>query len=356
MSKKTLSTDELLRKTYTDFDSGNYSDRATIDDGDFSDIIGSFTDDIREKLNIQNIAPDSPIKNAFLQPYKNFNRFYTIFNENELGNLTSYVFITRPDCNISLADQKKSNYNADPYWVNAGANKNMVYLLTSDTVSQDHDFISFLTDRTESFQVPDQNLKQFNTAQPLSGWTLNYAGNSNESMSGGTLDITFRDDVNLRVTKLIENWVTYIDKVVKGEITPKTNYIWYKIFDYMSSIYYFVCDPTASQILFYSKFTGVFPINAPLSAWSHNLHGTPDPKINVTFAYSIVEHNSFDVIKDFNCNSHLGAREDCHPANFINTDFVPNYDISDMSMLSIVGAPFVALDSASDRLYLRWKA
>ena len=88
---------------------------------------------------------------------------------------------------------------------------------------------------------------------------------------GGQCSITFLDTSDIEVFKFHKLWVDYIDKIVKGSLTPQSKYLdpnnaAFGAVDYMSSAYVMRLKPVAgvkNNILYIGKAIGIFPLNLP---------------------------------------------------------------------------------------------
>lgn len=286
----------------------------------------------------------------------NFNRYYSIFPDMEMPqDLKSYVFVTRPELNVIDKAGTKS-YNGKKGGlglVNRNAKDNrlqhmallypeVLQMLTED-YSSVHDFIPYLQGRTESLQVPDYNIRTMDFSIPFFNYKFTYPTVTNESVTGGTFELVVREDSDLRLTNMFQFWVYYMDAVMKGIMFPSDWHIHQNYYDFMCSVYEFVCDPSSERILYFAKYTGCYPTGVPLSTFSHNLRSNVEPRISLTFNYIKVEHMEPRILKDFNANSRpTGSR-------------MPSYDTTfGVSGQSLVGAPKVEWNSQSNALFLHW--
>lgn len=290
----------------------------------------------------------------------NFNRFYAIFPDMEFtGNLKSYVFITRPEMNLTGSSSDSGGYSvggnaatsisADNIHDSrlqymAAMNPELMYMLTED-YNDYHDFIPFLQGRTESLQLPDYQIRTSDFTIPFYSYKYSYPTVTNESITGGTFDITFREDVDMRVSKLFQFWIYYMDAVIKNKMKPSRYHIINNYYDFMCSVYEIIVDQTAQKIMFWAKYTGCYPTSVPLSNFSHNIRSVMDNKVSITFNYMKVEMLEPAVISDFNFNSRVppGAS----PVDVYNTEFSM---VSD----SLVGSPHIDLTSDETGLTLNW--
>ena len=283
-----------------------------------------------------------------------FNRYYKIFPSEEMSSLCSYVFIVRPDLNMAAA------INADPYF-------NSIYNLYPDIISgltqfsssdvnvpYSHHFVPFLTDRILSYQVSDYSVKSYEFEQPFTGYKTSYAGNSNESKSGVTFDISFRESSGLMVTKYFDAWVRYIDAVTTGRIAGKSEYIQAKlktgasIIDYATAVYLIKTKPDGEEIVYFHKSVGGFPTTVPHSNWSFAKDGAVDNTINIQFSGGFPESLKPRILVEFNYNSGVIVASDATTPHLIDrltrSTLVPaKYGNP------IVDVPYIVYDDSHDR-------
>lgn len=286
------------------------------------------------------------------EPWNSFDRWYSVDLNQEHPSGRHYIFICRPDLNLvepgtSASSKgkkqlnKKNGISEDPFFryladfypdiissltaefainsssqrssqlssANAGSGfGNALYdKFEGGRVMPVHTFIPFLTSRVESLQLPDYSIKTDELRQPFTRYGIPYSSSAIESMSAGDFDLTFRDDKYLSVRKLFYAWVYYMDGVMRDRFTPKDKYIIYNCFDYATSIYDFQVDETGENVIWWTKYTGCFPYQVPISDISFNKGSDPDPKCSIPFKYYMCEPLSYASLIDFNFNS-LGYR------------------------------------------------
>lgn len=166
-----------------------------------------------------------------------------------------------------------------------------------------HSLIPFLTGRVESLQQPDFSIKNYNLTQPYTRYSIPYAASAIESQTGGSFDITFRDDGQFSVRKLFYAWIYYMDGVMRNKFKPKDKYILYNAFDYATSVYDIMVDATGENIIWWSKYTGCFPTSVPISDLSFNKGSAPDSKVSIPFVYYYHEDLNVGSLLDLNFNS-----------------------------------------------------
>ena len=292
----------------------------------------------------------------------NFNRYYKIFPSEEMGTLISYVFIVRPDLNMAAAAA------TTPYFYDIMCRYPEIYTALTyadaeeiNVKSLNHHFIPFLVDRVQNYQIPDINLKSYEFEQPFTGFKTSYAGNTNESRSGSTFDISFRDTQALSITRLFDTWVRYIDLVGMGIVPPKNKYITSRILtgvatiDYATSIYLIRTKADGSEIVYFHKSVGGFPTNVPHSNWSFSREGATDNNINIQFSGAFPEPLDSRLLVDFNYNS--GVLQHGNPEKLeIMIPTQAEYRAASY-VNPIVGVPFITVDttnSSRPKYRLRW--
>jgi len=322
-----------------------------------------------------------------------YDRYYSVYPDLELDNLCQYVFIVRPDLNIIKPNSKNKLVDITDYQINRGyaansspnkdqfmryMNKyynNILRHLTSE-LTVHNDFMPYLVGRTEALQIPDYGVKNYYIMQPFTGLTLPYASNALESMTGGggTFDITFREDNEFKIHKLFQAWLHYIDGVTRNLFTPLDKYVANNIIDYATSVYCITCKADGETIIYWTKYTGAFPISNPNSDTSFNLRGSVNTRMTVQFAYFLAEAMDPMILTDFNQNAHVDSSEagikkrvkDSIPIysgtkfsgypklSTITADLLNEYAVLGTGY-GLVGSPFIYKDSNTKQYKLGWK-
>lgn len=316
---------------------------------DTDDYYKSSTDPSKKnipKIYEKNIKISHNIDYPSLQSYyQNFDRFYSIYNDLEMDSLIQYVFLVRPDLNV-ISDKFPNDTPSDTCASNAfmsymaSSHNTVLRSLTDNFPNAEHDFIPFLVGRTEAIQMPDISIKNNSISQPFTNILMPYGSNMWESLTGGSFDITFREDRDLRIHKLFQTWIYYIDGLSRGVFKPKDKYIQYNKYDYMTSVYYFVCQADGETLVWWNKYTGAFPTSVPNSDMSFNLRGAVDNRLSIPFVYFMqdIPMNPMILI-DFNRNSsgESNASSGSPPAEYLSI-----YDENvNGTRNGLFGAPFV---------------
>lgn len=333
------------------------------------------------------------------QPWVDFDRFYSVDLETELPSGRHYIFICRPDLYLVDGNSKSmklssdSRVSTDPYFTylsqfhpeiissltseftemkstrlkpSGGTGDNYVSSIrengTTYILSTQHAFIPYLTSRVESLQLPDYTIKNSAFVQPYTKYTLPYTSSAIESTTGGSLDITFREDKYFSLHKLFYAWIYYQNNVMRNIFKPKDRYIKYNELDYATSIYDIIVDDTGENIIYWSKYTGCVPTSVPMSDLSFNRNSGAETKITIPFSYFYCEHMDQNILLDFQYNS-LGYTamdsyfKDRKMFPFSISQTTPMYNADTFLGKNFVGRPviFHGTDSKLGKvLKLRW--
>ena len=255
-----------------------------------------------------------------------FNRFKVRYPDDVIEEMFGYVFFTRPQLHLfqQYSDGKKINSDLESVFEYADllyTHLDLFRLLQDDQGKGN--FIYPLCNMVRNFPVNDTIIKTRSSAETANDWKIEYGHRKNESLSANTVDLSFCDNRNLDVYNLIKIWVTYIDGVSVGRISPYRTNIVNRILDYAGSIYFFLTSEDAATIKYYCKLIGVFPINIPNSVFTWELGNLkPLDFYNITFHYSSKDESPA-VIKDFNRICGHGSSSTYIP-NITNYGIAPN--------------------------------
>lgn len=234
-----------------------------------------------------------------------FNRFKVAYPDLQLSKSFSHVFFTRPDLNLySNSGQLTSRVEQDEvfYYLN----KNSPQLLKSLTrdFSKTHDFNPFLSNMAGSFELKDEMVQTVDVGQTFTGHKMKYGRHNIESKTADSFSITYVDDEDYQIYKIHKAWTDYISNVYRGTFHSRSDNIRNRVLDYACSVYYFLCGPDGETILFWSKYTGVFPTNTPsaASSWSRGSH-IKLPEFTINYDYAWKEDFNPLSLAEFNINS-----------------------------------------------------
>lgn len=288
---------------------------------------------IRKNLNIGNPSYTG-IDTVVPQMFKKFNRWNTAFPDYHLMKTHVKIFFTRPDLNILTASSTMHDQaSIDPLYRYIYENQPLIIRNLTKYASSKHQFNPLISNNPKSFEISDEYIKTVEAGETFTGYKIFYGRNDIESKAAGEISVNYIDDYNLDIFKTHKIWVDYISKVYRGEFSPKVKYKQSKTLDYAVALYYFVLGPDGETILFWSKYTGVFPTNTSSSALSWDKDTVLKmPEINIKYVYSIKRDLDPTHLAEFNTLS----------SDYSSASYAKNYEPDNLSFgRTWVGAPFV---------------
>ena len=186
------------------------------------------------------------------------------------------------------------------------------------------------------------------TSKSIEGHTV-LPGGTLQSTQGGTISITFRETKRLEVYECLKLWMLYIHKIRKGIFAPSYNGYMYensylpattvkadypmyhpydRALDYTCSIFENITNETMSQVLYWDKWYGCYPIEATLNGIDSSSNAVTGP-LTVTavfrYQYKAPACRNINLI-EFNYNAglvdHIG-----HAKTIPDTE--PNYLVTE---------------------------
>lgn len=273
----------------------------------YTDSIITDLQTVRNRLNIGQSSTYSYIKNSMIEK---FNKFLIAYPDLYLPKSFGHIFFTRPDLNLydpntNYASLLPTISNDPTFSLLHKTEDTLLRTLTTKAFSTTHDFNPFLSNKAESFETKDVVLKTMEYGETFTGYKVKYGKNTIESETADEISIMYTEDSDYRVYKIHKAWVDYISKVYRGEISASEESIRNFILDYAASIYFFLCGPDGETILFWTKYTGVFPTNIPASeaAWQKGKVGNSE-SFSISYSYAWKEDFNPAIIEEFNRNAH----------------------------------------------------
>lgn len=253
-----------------------------------------------------------------------FNRYKLPIQDLAIGKSFSYVFFTRPDLNILDSDSGNilSQASYDPLYRHAYQSSPIVLQsLVGSKIMSNTDFLPLLSNSIKSFGIDDDYIDSSEFAGTRTGFKIPYGKNDIASRSGGQFSISYDDNRHLSVYNLHKIWIDYISKVYRGEFIPRKEYILEKRLDYAVSCYYFLTSEDGSTLIYWAKYTGVFPLNTGgnMASWvANNASQSVDLSINYKYAFR-QSYDPYSLI-EFNINAGLPNGSTTYYKNFIKED------------------------------------
>ena len=301
-----------------------------------SDLYENIYDDFKE--SIDKVKSNVNLSISRLDWFINFNRYRTTHPDYHLTGSQGHVFMTRPALNIF--DSAGSNINEEikktsdgAFFAEAIARHGTISRSLTKEFSGDHDFIPIIHNTARTIDIQDTSIDTQEYGETLTKWKVVYAKDVIKSLTSGTFSINYVDDSHLSISYLHLIWLYYMNGVSRGEYGPLQQYVKEGILDYASSCYYILTDITGENILFWSKYWGVFPTNYPSSAFSmRDSDMVKTPEVTIQYAYSFKRDMDPVILAEFNRNSLSGK----------NWEYIPIHSREEIGPYNtIVGPPFI---------------
>jgi hypothetical protein len=218
-----------------------------------------------------------------------------------------------------------------------------------------------------SIDNKEETLETSEAGKSWRGYEMSY-GHEFTGRQADEFSCVFTETNNFSVYKLIKLWMIYIDNVSRGAWSPSyfhgdekyfeseekdtmnpkdprsiryipnytDSHVYTKTLDYAASCYVIKTGPDGEDILYWTKYYGIFPVSSGASAFNYDLT-TPageTPRLNIRFRYSFKRDMNPISLIEFNDNSMI-----TNPKSVIyEAAFNPNYGHSSRPY---VGAPFI---------------
>lgn len=273
--------------------------------------------DMTAVWNVANIDVRSP-RELYRRYVTKYNK-YKLQNPNDfLAKSFGHIFFIRPDCNIfaensTVVDPKlQSNLEkaADFYYAKKHSPE-LLESLTQHNTRFNHEFLLLLSNKAESFDLSDEYIDTDTYGSSLTGYKIPYSKSDNASKTANSFSVSYKDDNLLHIYHLHKLWLAYMTREYRGKVLPRYEYICNKILDYPTCVYYILCAPDGETIIFWSKYWGVFPKNAPSSQYSYtagNAGGVSNPELKVEYQYAWKEDFNPLTLIEFNKHSNKNLR------------------------------------------------
>ena len=287
--------------------------------------------------------------------YYMYNRFKTPDLNMVHSKSFTHVFFTRPDLNLlyfngPANDQTRSNTETSMLWKR---NPDLFKLLTDRSRCMDsNNFNLLLSNQCTAFDIQDESISTVEAGKSWTEHEMSY-GHKYTSNISGSFNCTFIDTADYSVINLIKLWLTYIDNVSRGawfpsynlqntggasvSNNPRMSHVYSKTLDYAASCYVIKVGPDGEDILYWSKYYGIFPTNSGASALAWSGDGPNDtPKPNITFKYAYKRDMSPVALLEFNRAANIYDNNAAVAESSFNTEY-------GLSSRPYVGAPYIEM-------------
>ena len=383
-------TDSVLKQDSSPYKAINYDYQILIDDSTIKVPSGQSLEDqltkFRKSVNLQ-VHGDRNLGRAV--KYFLYNRYRMFDGWNLAFNRTyTHVFFTRPDLNLlyngqggenTILDDIKNHSDTFLIWQR---NPNLFRLLTDCKRTgelEPNNFNLFLSQQVTNFDFKDENISTIESTKTWKDYSIRYGG-SFKGRGAGSITLTFAETEDLAVYDFFRLWMIYIDNVTLGIWRPSYNllrstnkkdrvdttdvnrsHIYTRTLDYAASVYAFKVAPDGENILYWTKYYGIFPTNVSASQfnWSAGDNANSPMTVQVTFDYSFKKDLSPVSLLEFNRVS--GIEDDINASS----TYEPNLDMQFNTIDAngnlkipggirhgrpLVGCPFIAVQSISDSI------
>lgn len=276
---------------------------------------------LEDKLQQVRIAFGIPVHGsnavARAMKYYMYNRFKTPDRNLAHNKSVTHVFFTRPDLNILIpngggANQQTLN-NTETAMVWRRYPEIFKLLTASNRCGDKNDFNMLLSNQVQTFDIQDETLTQNKAGKSWNEYEMVY-GDAYSGRTAGEFSCNFIETSDYSIINMLKLWITYIDNVARGAWSPsydlygrgrhqiEYSHVYSKTLDYAASAYVFKCGPDGEDVLYWSKYYGVFPLNtgAGALAWDNNSPIGDSPKLSIRFAYSMKRDMSPISLVEFN--------------------------------------------------------
>lgn len=258
--------------------------------------------------------------------FDNLSKFDVFLNNNRYLDLMvsgySFVFVTKPSLFLypykptgSASPSEKlayENMTQDPlfsqFLVNEAMNDNDRFLAEQfsyykgmfPSQSLRSNFLPIFTNRIQSFPTLDVTLAQNEAFDTRHGFRMPLPTHKVESISSGSLSMTFQETANLDFMKMMTLWVNYISNITDGTFHANPIMVKNGALDYAVSIYYFILEPDGRTLKYWSKYTGCWPTSIPQANLSFNRGQQSLVETELQFVFTSKEDMNPSILEDFN--------------------------------------------------------
>lgn len=210
-----------------------------------------------------------------------------------------YLFLTTPFLNFSEENIKSNTFLSYMYEFEPDVLKQLSY--GSGAINSPSPFIKILSNRFKSMESRDTTARTKQINETFYGHKQIVPGTYLDSINGDQFTITYAETSKLHIVKLHKIWLEYVENLRRGLYHPSQSAKDFRYIDFYSSLYYFIVDFDGETIKFFSKYTGISPINIPYNVFSMAIPETPNPvELNVNYVYCYKEDMDPATLFDFN--------------------------------------------------------
>jgi len=230
----------------------------------------------------------------------------------------NYVFFTSPDLPIAsaaFAGKSLGNYNINdvlksngcflklPAYGDSIYSNDIVKTLSGDGKL----FMPIFTNRAISAPGSNQELATIDYAETWNRYKIVLGTSTKDTRIGGNFGLELLEDQNLTISKTINLWIDCMEGQFFGDVLSSHSLaidfasVQNMYIDNLVSMYHFAVRPDGKTLVYWSKYTGVFPTSKPFDVYqSRDGEATAVPSVNVNFQFSYKEDMEIAILREFN--------------------------------------------------------
>ena len=268
---------------------------------------------------------DDTVLKAFRQTTQYYNRF-KIPNPDLFGTrYFPHLFFVKPSCYIFDGNGNlRPSIKNDQAFIYASKNApNVLREISSTNGNSSYtDFMMSLSNAAISFPTSDEAINNGEYSANYTGYKVLYGKSDIMSKTDGSIEVSFNETRNFDIYLLHRLWVEYISNSYRGFFEPSSSTIFSKTLDYAGALYYIVTAENGEDIVYWTKYYGIFPISIPSTqfSWSDGrpLTISDVKKIDISYKFSFKE--------DFNPYSLIEFNQNAHAENYSSGNYLDIYN------------------------------
>ncbi|WP_368880273.1 hypothetical protein [Proteus mirabilis] len=257
-----------------------------------------------------------------------------------LSNTHTYIFFTSPDlplsedtfrglagskANVSTIMNKNGRFLKLPGYGDSIYSENIVKMLSGGGGM----FMPLFTNRALGIPSSDQTLDVVEYSETWNKYKISMGTTTKDTQIAGNFEIPMMEDQNLTVIRTLKLWVDTIQAMFLGDVISAVSTqddiaaSQNAYNDYSVSAYVFVTRPDAKTLIYWSKYTGLFPTKIPYGVLqTEDGGGNIIDKVSAEFQFSYKEDMDIAILNDFNLTQSANKGS---ITNFTGKNFFDNY-------------------------------
>lgn len=241
-----------------------------------------------------------------------FSRFPFIDPYNTMGVTHEYVFFTKPDLHLLNTSTKRLARALQNYTFFTDVYERYYHLLEqlqSSANTYSSAFMNLLSNTLRGeLDIPELEAENdLETGANVYGTKITYRGNSYAADQEHNFSLEFEDNKYLEVYMLFKIYDEYcrLKNIGMIDFSPSDSddahwiqYTLNKVLHDQFSIYKFITSDDGMNLIYWGKYTGVYPTGAPRNAFS-NMDGGPQ-KLTVSFKAQFFRDMDPSILAEFN--------------------------------------------------------